>query len=149
MFQPLFIFHKGDSLIAKVIRKFSKFSHVALQIDIIHTLETNYKTPISIEHFAYEKGTYDVYEFYRPLTDEEIQIIHQFIFSNLNKKYDWIFIFSRLGNILFNTKIKSTPNRYTCDELIYASFKQIGYDLVDGKLTPETLSKSKYLRKVN
>lgn len=51
----------------------------------------------------------------------------------------------------FGVKAINIRNRYNCDELIVEAFKKANINLIeDGiKLTPKTLSESKYLRKKN
>lgn len=144
------VFYRGTSLISRTITTLSKsrYSHVALVLDDLHTLECDYKTPTAIRHFDYKDKTYDVYELVTPLTDEQRQGILKFIRENLGKKYDWRYIFSRGLNFLFGTKIYNHPDRYDCDELIVDAFKSQGIDLVEGtELFPEVLSKSKHVRR--
>jgi hypothetical protein len=150
--QPLFLFYSGTSLIGKIIRRTtnSKFSHVALLLDDFHCLELDYKSPTSIKHFRYPKGSYHLYKLNIHLTEQEIKRLNVFIRNNISTKYDWKFIFSRALNIFFGTLIINSKDRYNCDELIVEAYRFIGINLIeeDVKLSPETLSKSDKLVKI-
>jgi len=143
------ILYKGQSLIAKTIKNISnsKYSHVALVLDSLHTLESDYKNPVNIRHFSYLKGSYDVYEFITPLTRKQRDGILEFIRANIGKGYDYPYILTRGLNILFGTKIYNSPDRYNCDELIVDAFRSEGIELLTGdKLIPETLTQSIHYR---
>lgn len=146
------LFYKGDGLISRVIQKVTKseYSHVALVLDDFHLLETDWKYPVSIRHIMYVKSDYDVYEFDFNITPEQEIVLLRFIYNELNRKYDWKFLITRWFNIMFKSKVKDDHLSYTCDDLIYEAFLQIGIRLVEnkGKLTPQTLSNSKYITKL-
>lgn len=155
MIQPFnVIFYKGNSFIGKLIRKFTKgrYSHCALVLsDSFHVLQLDYKTPLSIQHLNYKSSDYDVYELTFDLSNKEKEQITTYIIERLSTTYDWKYICSRFFNILFGTKIYNSKNNYNCDELILDAFRSIGVNLLNGddQVSPETLSKSKYLRKIN
>jgi uncharacterized protein YycO len=154
MYQPFnILFHKGNSFIARLIRKISSgnYSHTTMLIDSIHCLETSWKNPSIIKHFNYRYKSYDMYRLNVQLTDMQKQIILQYITENIRTGYDWKYLFSRAGHLLFGTPIKNSKKYLTCDELIYEAFKLARIKLIeDGVvLTPSSLSKSKYLEKVN
>jgi hypothetical protein len=150
--QPLFLFYSGTSLIGKIIKRTtnSKFSHVALLLDDFHCLELDYKSPTSIKHFKYPKGSYHLYKLNIHLTDQQLKMFNVFIRNNISTKYDWKYIFSRGFNLLFGTPIVNSKNRYNCDELIVEAFRFIGVNLIedDVMMSPETLSKSDKLEKI-
>ncbi|MGD6897101.1 hypothetical protein [Bacillus infantis] len=153
MFQPFtFIFAKSDSLISKMIRKISKskYSHVAMTLDSLHTLELTWKLPCVINHFSYSLDRYEVYQLNFELTEEQKKIIKDFIKINIASGYDTKFVISRGMNLLFGTKIRNSEHLYSCDELIVDAFAQIGIELLDKDvfLTPDSLSKSNYLTKI-
>jgi hypothetical protein len=83
------------------------------------------------------------------LSDKQKEDIFNFIRENVTLKYDWVYVVTRGFNIVFGTKIVNIRNRYNCDELIVEAFRASGINLADNdiKLSPETLSKSEYLRK--
>ena len=151
MLQPFnIIFHKGKTPIARFIRLLtrSKFSHCAITIDSLHLIQLDWKTPVTLDHFAYPLGQYDVYEVITPLSDIEKQMISRYMRDRISTTYDWKFILSRFFNITLGTPIISSKKKYNCDELILEAFRHIGVNLIedDVKLTPDTLSKSKLLR---
>ena len=146
-----FVFYKGDGLVARTIKVFTKgkYSHVGLMIDNIHIIQLDYKTPVSIHHLNYIKGDYDVYEYIGELSDDEKCRIVDFMKMRLSTKYDFKLIFSRMFNILFNTQIRGSDEKYNCDELIVDAFRSVGINLIekDIRMTPDELSKSKLLVK--
>lgn len=152
MFQPFqLLFYKGNSLVGKLIRLFSKdYSHCAMFLDQFHTLELAWNKPSVIAHFAYKKKSYDVYQLNIQLNDEQKQIILQYITNNIKSGYDWIFLITRMFYLIFGTPIKNSKKTKTCDEMIVDAFRQIGIHLVDEStlLTPDSLSKSIYLTKI-
>lgn len=153
MFPPFsFIFYKKSGLISNLIKWFTKgkYSHVALVIDELHTLELSWKSPTAIKHFEYPKNSYDVYILSYPLSQEQKVKIMEFIKQNINTKYDWIYVLSRGLNLLFGTKIINSSDRFNCDELIVEAFRYVGIELItnDNKLTPDELANSKYLNKM-
>lgn len=144
--------YKGTSLISRLIRMFTKseYSHVSLMLDDYHCLESNYKTPTSLQHFQYKKGSYDVFVLNEELSDEQKHHISKFIIGRINLKYDWIYIISRFFNIILGTKLYSDPKRYNCDELIVEAFSSIGIDLINEgvKLSPESITNSSKLTRI-
>ncbi|MCP1159464.1 hypothetical protein [Bacillus infantis] len=154
MFQPFtFIFAKSNSLMSKVIRKVSKskFSHVAMTLDSLHTLELTWKLPCVIQHFSYSLDRYEIYQLNIDLTEEQQKTIKNFIKINIASGYDKKFVISRGMNLLFGTKIKNSEHLYSCDELIVDAFSLVGIELLDKDvfLTPDSLSKSRYLTKID
>lgn len=125
MFKPFtFLFYKGNSLISKIIRVISKgkYSHVCLILDDLHTIECSWCHPVVIKHFKYKSKSYDVYRLNIDLTDEQKEIIFNFIKQNIDSGYDWKFIISRGLHLLFGTKVVNSKKRYNCDELIVDAF---------------------------
>ena len=145
------LFYKGDSVIGRVIRVFSKpYSHCAIILDQFHTLETTWNNPSVIRHFAYRYQDYDVYKLNIRLNNYQKQLITQYITEHISEKYDFLYLITRGLHLLFGTKIINSKNKLTCDELIYEAFKIIGIRLIenDEMLTPSSLAKSKYLERV-
>ncbi|WKA53853.1 hypothetical protein [Planococcus shixiaomingii] len=146
------IFYKGETPIARLIQRLtnSEYSHVAMVIDSLHLIQLDWKTPVSIKHLAYPIGQYDVYRLKVALTDQEKAKVFFFIREWISTGYDWKLIFSRFFNILLGTPIISAADRYNCDELIVDAFRHVGVNLLerDVQLTPDALSKSKLLFKV-
>lgn len=153
MFQPYnILFYRGNSLLGKLIRIFSKsYSHVAIILDQFHTLETSWKNPSVIKHFDYKYKNYDIYRLNVRMDDYQKQLITQYITEHIETGYDWKFLLSRLCYFLFGTKIVNSKKYLTCDELIYEAFKVVGIHLIDEDeiLTPSTLCQSRYLEKIN
>lgn len=148
------IFYKGNSLISKLIKfisKSKKYSHVALMLNEWHSLESAWNNPCVISHFNYKKCDYAIYELRVNLSENDKIKIKKYIFDNLNSGYDYLYLISRGLNFIFNTPVINSKKTLTCDELVVEAFKSIGIILVDDdiKLSPENLSKSKLLRKVN
>lgn len=147
-----FIFYKGNKKLSKLIIKITKgqYSHVGFMIDPIHIIQLDYKTPVSIQHFSYIDEEYDVYQLRTELTEEEQKKVVEFIKLRISTRYDFKLIMSRLLNQLFDTEIKGSHNKYNCDELLVDAFRSIGINLIekDVVMTPDTLSKSKLLRKI-
>ena len=153
MLEPFdLIFHKGETFIARIIQKLtnSEYSHVAMVIDALHLLQSDWKTPVAIQHLAYPVAEYDIYRLRIPLTDLEKQAVLLFIRQRISAGYDWKLIFSRFFNILFGTPIISSVHRYNCDELIIDAFRHVGINLIeeDVSMTPDTLSKSQLIYKL-
>lgn len=148
------IFHKGKTPIARFIRWLTKsnYSHCAIVLngDGYHMLTLDWKTPTTIEHLRYPIGNYDVYEVTTFLSYEDEETIMKFIRKHLSKSYDFKFIFSRFFNILFGTPIYVSEGKFNCDNLIVEAFRSTGINLVnsDKMLSPDELSKSKLLRKI-
>lgn len=152
--QPLFIFSHEKSLISYLIEKIgnTKYSHTAIYYPPFITIESSWRNPTAIKTYSYRKNERDIYKFYRDFTDEELNRMIEFIIKNVKGGYDWRYFISRGLNKLFDTKIVNSIDRLNCDELIvsaiaYATKENIINDY--GKLTPEYLSKSKYLIKIN
>ncbi|TWT03737.1 hypothetical protein [Planomicrobium sp. CPCC 101079] len=147
------IFYRGETPIARIIQRLtnSQYSHVAMVIDPLHLIQLDWKTPVSIQHLAYPIGQYDIYRLKVALTETEKAKVIFFIREWISTGYDWKLIFSRFFNILFGTPIISSVHRYNCDELIVDAFRYVGVNLIDSdiKLTPDTLSKSRLLYKVD
>ncbi|MED1201935.1 hypothetical protein [Heyndrickxia acidicola] len=154
MFQPFnFVFYRGNSWISRIIKLFTKgqYSHVALMLDHIHILQTDYKTPVSIQHFNYKSKSYDVYELAIELTEQQKKLLIDYIKVNLSDKYDWKYIITRALNILFGTPVIKSKGQVNCDELIVDGFREkLGIDLLDPTvlLSPTSLSTSRYLKKL-
>lgn len=153
MFQPFnIILHKGKTPIARIIRLLtgSKYSHCAFAVNSLHLVQLDWKTPVTISHFSYPIGQYDVYEIITPLTEAEKDKVSRYIRDRISTTYDWRFILSRFFNIVIGTPIFNSKKRYNCDELILEALRSISVNLIeaDVKLTPDTLSKSKLLRLV-
>jgi hypothetical protein len=150
--QPLFIFYKGESLVGKLVKSVSKseYSHISLLLDDFHCLELNYKSPTSIQHFSYPRGSYHLYRLNIVLNNYQLTQLNRFIRNRISTKYDWKYIISRGLNFIFGTPIINSKGRYNCDELIIEGFKSLGVSLIedDVKLSPETLSKSSKLVKL-
>lgn len=146
------VFYKGNSFIGKLIRKVTKgnYSHCALALDSFHLVQLDWKNPVSIHHLDYKSNEYDVYHLTFTLTDEEKEQIKEYVIERLSTTYDWKYIISRFFNVLFGTKIYNSKSLYNCDELIIEAFRSIGVNLLNGdeKVSPETLSKSKLLKKI-
>jgi hypothetical protein len=147
------IFHKGRTPIAMIIKKLtnSKFSHCAMVIDPLHLLQLDWKTPVTISHFSYPIGRYDIYRLKVDLTEEEKEKVIIFMRDRISTTYDWKLIFSRFFNILFGTPISNSSNTYNCDELIVDALRSVNVNLIEGdiQMTPDTLSNSNLLRKVS
>lgn len=148
------IFYKGQSPISKFIKRITKsdkYSHVALVLDNLHLLQLDWKTPVTIKHFNYSVDEYDIYELTFELTEQEKELLLQYLKEKVNTTYDWKFIISRFFNFIFDTPIINSKSRYNCDELIWEAFAHIGIVLnaKDIKMSPEILSKSKLLNKLN
>jgi hypothetical protein len=153
LFTPFsFIFYHKKGIVSNLIRLFTKgkYSHVAFLYDGIHIIQCDYKTPISIQHFSYPENSYDIFGLNITLSDVERRIVLNYIKINLSSKYDFLFILSRGLNILFGTRIISSPTRFNCDELIVEAFNQAGINLMETGvfLTPDSLSQSKYLKRI-
>lgn len=149
----LILFYKKSGIVDNLIRWIThgKYSHCALIFpDRLHSLELSYKNPTVIKHFNYSKKSYDMYRLNIDLSQEDIYKINDFIIRKIESGYDFKYLLSRGCNLLFGTKIVNSKNKYTCDEMIVESFKQIGINLVDDNvfLSPDSLSQSKYLRKI-
>lgn len=116
-----------------------------------HSLESAWNNPCVIKHFEYKKCDYDIYELRVNLSEDDKIKIKKYIFDNLNSGYDYSYLITRGLNYLIGTPIINSKKTLTCDELVVEAFKSIGIRLVtdDDKLSPETLSNSKLLRKVN
>lgn len=146
------LFYKGNGWIDTVIRDVSKgeYSHCAIILDQLHTLETSWKNPSVIKHFKYKKGDYDVYRLTIELDDNQKQSILNYITEHIENGYDFIYLISRGLHLLFGTKVINSDKYFTCDELVVDAFKEAGIDLteVDDNLSPSTLAKSKYLVKI-
>lgn len=145
------IFYKGDSLISKIIKKVTKseYSHMAIIVDNLHIIETDWKFPVSINHLSYSTLSYDVYRC-AELNEGQRREMLNFLRDELQKKYDWTFLFSRWLHIMFGTRIRNNTEKYNCDELVFAAYKHVGILLTDEELiTTEVISKSKCLTKLN
>ena len=105
---------------------------------------------MSIQHLSYKPSDYDVYHLTFTLTESEKEQITEYIINQLSTTYDWKYIGSRFFNVLFGTKIYNSKEKSNCDELIIEAFRSIGINLLNGdeQVSPETLSKSKLLNKI-
>lgn len=146
------LFYKGNGLIDRLIKEVShgSYSHCAMFLDQFHTLETSWNSPSVIRHFDYKKGEYDIYKLNIELTEQQKQIISEYIVEHVENGYDFLYLLSRGLHLIFGTKIYNSPKYYTCDELIVDAFKEVGINLheVDADLSPSTLANSKYLNKI-
>lgn len=154
MSQPFhLLFYKGESLLGKIIRFVSsgKYSHCSILLDQFHTLETSWNNPSVIKHFDYKYKDYDIYKLNIRLNEYQKQIITQYITEHIETGYDFLYLLTRGLHLIFGTKVINTKKYFTCDELIYEAFKVIGISLIekDEILSPSTISKSKYLTKIN
>lgn len=120
-------------------------------LDSHHLLETAWNNPSVIRHFSYKRNTYDVYKVNAYMTESQKEIILNHIKQNIRVGYDFIYVITRGLNILFGTKIINSKKFKACDELIVEAFEKAGINLHDKTviLTPDSLSKSKYLTKIN
>jgi len=148
------VFYKGTSLVSRIIRFLThgNYSHCAMVIGRFSLLQLDWKTPVTIKFLEYKVNTYDIYELTFELTDDEKEQLLDFMRKRINTSYDWKFIISRGFNLTFNTRIIHSKEKYNCDELIVEAYRSVlGVDLLCGdyKMTPENLSKSKLLRKIN
>jgi hypothetical protein len=154
MNQPLFIFSRSNSLIGRLIRSIgsTKYSHVSLILpDGIHCVESAWNIPLAIKHFSYRKGEYDFYKLNFDLTEKQLNKLIIYVRSHILTQYDFLFLLTRGLNSLFKTPILNEKNKVNCDEFIVSALRYISeIELVDSdlKLTPETLSQSPYLIKI-
>jgi hypothetical protein len=148
-----FIFYKGETPIARIIQRLTKsdYSHVAMVLDGLHLLQSDWRTPVSIHHLEYPVDHYDVFRLRTVLTAPEAMAVILFIRERLTAGYDFKLIFSRFFNLLLGTPIFSSKTRYNCDELIVEAFRHVGINLVQGDVTlsPDILSKSELIYPVD
>lgn len=148
-----FIFYKGETPIARIIQRVtnSEYSHVAMVLDGLHLLQTDWRTPVSIQHLEYPVEHYHVYRLRTELTEAEAMAVILYIRERLTAGYDFKLIFSRFFNLLIGTPIFSSKTRYNCDDLIVEAFRHIGINLIpdDIVLTPDILSKSELIYRVD
>jgi len=119
------ILYKGNGLVSKLIRLFSKssFSHVALVLDEFHLLEIDWKYKSKIRHISYSKNNYDVYR-YEGINDSQKQLILENIYSLINIKYSHWENFRSLLYIWFKIRTKDDKSKMNCLELVNDSYKK-------------------------
>ena len=76
-----FIFYKGETPIARIIQRItnSEYSHVAMVLDGLHLLQSDWRTPVSIHHLEYPVDHYNVYRLKTELTEREALAVILFI----------------------------------------------------------------------
>jgi uncharacterized protein YycO len=144
------LFYKGNGLVSRVIKRTtrSEYSHVALQLNELHIIETDYKSPLLITHRYWTNTEYDAYRV--ELTATQKKLIRDYMYARLGSRYDFLHFFSRFFNTVFGTRVIKRKGRFNCDEIIYEAFLYAGIDLLDGRaLTPDALARSPHLRKVH
>ena len=135
--------HKG--IVSSIIRKVTKagYNHSAIYMGNLHIIEAA-ASGVKVNNLTYSLGEFDAFRYYRPLTEEEIGKIEEFLMKAVNSKYDYLELFSQL----FGFK-GGTPKRYICISLLMEAFQYAGLEVGDWKVGFEQVYNSPYFIKVN
>lgn len=138
------LLYKGSNIFSRSIKRFtkSKYSHVAIVLDKYHIVEINFNYKLSIRHLNYRKRKYDIYRV-KNLTDNNKQLISEYIQNNLKTEYDFKEIVRILLPFLY---LKDNNKRLICSEFVYDCFNYAGIQLVSkDSVTPEDIADSTLL----
>lgn len=125
----IFVRYKG--FIANAIRYFDKgrFTHVAIAVDSVHVLQSQYGMDVKIISFKSLVANSIEYEIISPkLNNEERQRIAEEGSKLIGKKYDIEQIIGYVLKDVFHLKnnILNNPNNLICSELVYAVLDKSG-----------------------
>lgn len=137
---------KNKGLLSRIVKWFtdSEYSHVALVLDEKHLYHTNYNTNLKITHMIYPRNSYDVY---RVIGEYDKDKLQEFIYNNINNKYD----FMDIVKIIFRINTDDKDNEYICSELVRRAYEYAGLKLVDDTIkiaTPQDIANSKFIHKL-
>lgn len=138
------LFYKGDSFLSNIIRCItkSKYSHCGIFIDENHVVEINWNFKYKIRHIKYSKDKYDVY---RCIANFDKNMMNKYIHYTIGQSYDFGELFRCLG-----FKLKDNKSKVICSECVFDAFEYAGIRLLDcDVVTPQDLTQSKYLVKIN
>ena len=151
------VFIKPKGILSWIISKLTKcnYSHVVLiykelNPQLIMDTDWSYTRLRKLDYYK-ERG-YSIYRIKGGLDTSQKTLIKLWMQKNLDKKYDYIQLFSFLNRIVFKMdKIFNNPDMFVCSEMVDRAFSDIGIDLVDryelGDVTPDDLIKSPLIEK--
>jgi uncharacterized protein YycO len=147
------LFYKGKGMLSRIVESVtdSPYSHVALILDSLHVVETDFFRPVNIYHISYPKGSYDIYRA-EGLSSQQAQRIIEYTMTVLGQDYDLIQSLSHLTNRCFGFPLVNFQHLKNCSELVDLAFKHAGFPLLDndfnGTVTPGQLSLSRRIKRV-
>ncbi|MGN7469632.1 hypothetical protein [Brevibacillus sp. SAFN-007a] len=150
------LFYKGDSWIGKIIMGVtdSPYSHVAIVLDDLHLVETDWRYPFQIRHLEYRPDEYDVFRLKETLSNLQKHRMQQFINEHLRTPYD---LKQSLSNGLFilsqgRIHVMDAANKMNCCESAYKMYQTAWIELLPERpkdyLTPGLLASSEKLIQV-
>ena len=149
------LLYKGTSIIGKLIElvTHSQYSHCGLSVCDFHIAEALSKG-IEITHSRDIPTGYDIYRYINPLTDEQKQKLHEFIYLKIATKYNFEELFSALLQEEYGIKFPVVKGKLICSQFVFLAYKYINVnllpDLRKGEIvTPGDLSTSKLLVKIS
>jgi hypothetical protein len=146
------LFYKGSSWISRLIKAetSSEYSHVALVIDPLHVVETDWRYPLRINHINYKSSDFDIYRVDLSIMEREKML--EFIYMSLNVKYDYDEILKIFLNNKLKLNLRDDDNFYTCASWIYSVFLSAGKNLVPMSsdiVSPQALIRGGIITKVD
>ena len=124
------LFYKPNTLVGKLIHLFTgaKYSHVGIQLDDYHILDTNGGKNSQIRHIQTSESDFDVVTI--DLSFDQKTLLYKSINKYLNYEYDYLKAVGLNGNV----------DKYTCYELVNVILYDIGYlDNIYDIFLPEEL----------
>lgn len=148
------LFVKGRSPMSRLIQWVTKspYSHVAIVLDELHVVETDWRQPLAVKHITYRPEEYDVYRYVGELSEQQEESMYNYLLKSLGKEYDYIQSITNGLYKLFGFPILNVPYRANCSEEADMMFLAGWIDLIanaPGLVTPADLSSSQYLKKVS
>jgi len=155
---------KHRSLLGRLIRKITKsnFNHVGIFIDDDRVIEAKFSgvvvTPFATLQRAKRRDILD-FEVYRikNVKKEQIEIMVNFIGSQVGRKYDFVQFFSLGLMLLFHITRRVEPidirRRWICSELVaegaYLAGIRFHENIDPDNITPEDIASSSLVERVN
>ena len=145
------LFFKGSSIFSRVVQWITKsqFSHCSIIINKYHIVEISWNYKLKIRHLHYKDNEFAIKRYIDELTEEQKQLMYEFIIDKLNTEYDIIQTLGYLFKKIFGFKVINNKKLYNCSEFCDVCYKSIEIDLIkndfEGTVTPGELFNSEVL----
>jgi len=149
------LFYSGNSIFSKVVKWItnSQFSHCSIVIDKYHIVEISWNYKLKIRHLHYKDNEFVIKRYINELSEEQKQLMYEFIIDKLNTEYDIIQTVGYLFKKIFGVKVINDRELYNCSEFVDVCYKSIGIDLLENDfestVSPGELFKSEILVKIS
>ncbi len=124
--------YRGNTFIGKCILFFCRggYTHVALVLDDGRVIESYPGTGVRLRRSVTDgMKNYKIDIFEVPTTEEQNEIIKDFLANQIGKKYDYS---AFLGFVFYTTtQDRRESNRWMCSELVFSALQKVDINLLE------------------